>query len=72
MVGLFKIMDMKSDAGHDAAWTGKIVKTSMIFVPSKDGISHNSSAYTNPEACSLGAQILVRAMGFLEFSVPVF
>jgi acetylornithine deacetylase/succinyl-diaminopimelate desuccinylase-like protein len=61
-VGVSKIMDMKSGAGHDAAWTSKVVKTSMIFVPSKDGISHNPSEYTSPEDCSLGTLILLQAV----------
>jgi len=32
--------------------------TAMIFVPSKDGISHNAAEYTAPEALFLGAQAL--------------
>jgi len=47
-VGPSKVMYMKSGAGHDAAWTSKVVKSSMIFVPSKDGISHNPAEYTTP------------------------
>ncbi|TVY94493.1 N-carbamoyl-L-amino-acid hydrolase [Lachnellula willkommii] len=61
-VGSSKIMDMKSGAGHDAAWTSKVVKSSMIFVPSKDGISHNPAEYTTPEDCALGAQVLLQAV----------
>lgn len=61
-VGTSQIMDMKSGAGHDAAWTSKVVKTSMIFVPSKDGISHNPAEYTSPEDCALGAQVLLGAV----------
>jgi hydantoinase/carbamoylase family amidase len=61
-VGLSQMMDMKSGAGHDAAWTSKVVKTTMIFVPSKDGISHNPEEYTSPEDCALGAQILLGAV----------
>ncbi|KAH9218958.1 hypothetical protein DL95DRAFT_331656 [Leptodontidium sp. 2 PMI_412] len=61
-VGPSQIMDMKSGAGHDAAWTSKVVKTTMIFVPSKDGISHNPAEYTSPEDCALGAQILLQAV----------
>jgi hydantoinase/carbamoylase family amidase len=61
-VGFSKIIDMKSGAGHDAAWTSKVVKTSMIFVPSKDGISHSPAEYTSPEDCSLGAQVLLQAV----------
>lgn len=56
------IMDMKSGAGHDSAWTSKVVPTSMIFVPSKDGISHNPNEYTSPEDCALGAEVLLGAV----------
>jgi hydantoinase/carbamoylase family amidase len=57
-----KIIEMKSGAGHDAAWTSKVVKTSMIFVPSKDGISHNPNEYTSPDDCALGAQVLLQSV----------
>jgi hydantoinase/carbamoylase family amidase len=56
------IMDMKSNAGHDSAWTSKVVPTCMIFVPSRDGISHNPAEYTSPEDCALGAQVLLNAV----------
>lgn len=61
-VGTDKIMEMKSGAGHDCAWTSKVVPSSMIFVPSKDGISHDPAEYTSPEDCALGAQILLQAV----------
>ncbi|KAF2002466.1 amidase [Amniculicola lignicola CBS 123094] len=57
-----QIMDMKSKAGHDSAWTSRVCPTSMIFVPSKDGISHNPNEYTSPEHCALGAQILLQSV----------
>lgn len=57
-----QIMDMKSRAGHDSAWTSRVCPTSMIFVPSKDGISHNPNEYTSPEHCTLGAQLLLNAV----------
>ncbi|RDW73946.1 Zn-dependent exopeptidase-3 [Coleophoma crateriformis] len=61
-VGEAMVMDMKSGAGHDAAWTSKVVKSSMIFVPSKDGVSHNPAEYTSPEDCALGTQVLLQAV----------
>ncbi|KAH7393070.1 hypothetical protein BKA66DRAFT_411274 [Pyrenochaeta sp. MPI-SDFR-AT-0127] len=61
-VGETQIMDMKSRAGHDSAWTSRVCPTSMIFVPSKDGISHNPHEYTSPEHCTLGAQVLLDAV----------
>lgn len=33
----------------------------MIFVPSREGISHNPEEYTSPEHCALGAQVLLDA-----------
>jgi hydantoinase/carbamoylase family amidase len=57
-----QVMDMLSRAGHDSAWTSRVCPTSMIFVPSKDGISHNPHEYTSPEHCALGAQILLNAV----------
>lgn len=62
-------MDMKSRAGHDSAWVSQVCPTSMIFVPSKDGISHNPNEYTSPEHCALGAQVLLNAV--LEYDARV-
>jgi hydantoinase/carbamoylase family amidase len=61
-VGEGQTMEMKSRAGHDSAWTSRVCPTSMIFVPSKDGISHNPHEYTSPEHCALGAQVLLDAV----------
>ncbi|RFU28613.1 hypothetical protein B7463_g7718, partial [Scytalidium lignicola] len=57
-----QIMDMKSRAGHDSAWVSQVCPTSMIFVPSKDGISHNPNEYTSPEHCALGGQVLLNSV----------
>ncbi|KAI4744706.1 amidase [Aureobasidium sp. EXF-12298] len=53
---------MTSGAGHDSVYTSKRVPTTMIFVPSKDGVSHNPVEYTKPEDCALGAQVLMQAV----------
>jgi hydantoinase/carbamoylase family amidase len=53
--------DMTSGAGHDSVYTSRHVPTSMIFVPSRAGISHNPSEYTKPEDCALGAQVLMQS-----------
>src|SRR5215467_8831585 len=34
-------MDIVSGAGHDACYVARVAPTAMIFVPCKDGISHN-------------------------------
>ena len=32
----------------------------MVFIPCKDGISHNIAEYTSPEQIEAGIQVLVR------------
>lgn len=38
---------MPSGAGHDAMILGKYIPTGMLFVPSKNGISHNPEEFTS-------------------------
>jgi len=40
---------MISGAGHDSCYTNRRCPTSMIFTPTKDGISHNPTEYCSPE-----------------------
>jgi hydantoinase/carbamoylase family amidase len=55
-------MEMVSGAGHDSVYASKICPSSMIFVPCRDGISHNPREFTSPEDCALGAQVLLQAV----------
>jgi hydantoinase/carbamoylase family amidase len=48
-VGESLVDELISFAGHDSAETAVVTPTAMIFVPSKDGISHNPSEYTSEE-----------------------
>jgi N-carbamoyl-L-amino-acid hydrolase len=34
----------------------------MIFVPCRDGISHNEAEFTSKEQCAAGAQVLLQAV----------
>jgi N-carbamoyl-L-amino-acid hydrolase len=52
---------MISGAGHDAINVASVAPTAMIFVPSKDGISHNETEYSSPEACAAGCNVLLLA-----------
>jgi N-carbamoyl-L-amino-acid hydrolase len=61
----FSTRDMISGAGHDAAYVARVAPASMIFVPCKDGISHNEVEYSSKEQCAAGAQVLLQAV--LEF-----
>jgi beta-ureidopropionase / N-carbamoyl-L-amino-acid hydrolase len=53
--------DIVSGAGHDAVYMARVVPTAMIFVPCKDGISHNEVEYASPQACEDGANVLLHA-----------
>jgi beta-ureidopropionase / N-carbamoyl-L-amino-acid hydrolase len=54
--------DIISGAGHDAAYVARVAPTAMIFVPCKDGISHNEAEYSSKEQCAAGAQVLLQAV----------
>jgi N-carbamoyl-L-amino-acid hydrolase len=58
----YESRDITSGAGHDAAYIARIVPATMIFVPCKDGISHNEAEWTSPEACAAGTQVLLNAV----------
>lgn len=58
----FSTLDIISGAGHDAAHTASIVPTTMIFVPSEGGLSHNEAEATSSAECTAGAQVLLDAV----------
>ena len=58
----FSSREMISRAGHDAAFIARVAPASMIFVPCKDGISHNETEYSSKEQCAAGAQVLLQAV----------
>lgn len=54
---------MPSRAGHDAQNTARHgIPTAMIFVPSRDGISHAPAEWTSWDDCALGAEMLRRTV----------
>jgi len=50
---------MPSGAGHDAQMFAPNCPTAMIFVPSKDGLSHNIDEFTDAQDLAAGAQVLL-------------
>jgi N-carbamoyl-L-amino-acid hydrolase len=50
---------MTSGAGHDAQMMARICPAAMIFVPSKDGISHNPGEYTDDQSLLQGSSVLL-------------
>lgn len=51
---------MPSGAGHDAMNMAGICPTGLIFVPSRDGISHHHEEFTSLEQIGAGAAVLER------------
>jgi len=51
-----------SGAAHDAVYLSRIAPTAMIFVPCKDGISHNETEDARPEHLEAGANVLLHAL----------
>ncbi|MDX2485019.1 MAG: Zn-dependent hydrolase [Pseudodonghicola sp.] len=49
---------MPSGAGHDAQMFAPNCPSAMIFVPSRDGISHNITEFTAPEQIAPGVALL--------------
>ena len=56
------VMDIVTGAGHDAVYMAAVAPTAMIFVPCKDGISHNEIEDAKPEHLEAGANVLLDAM----------
>jgi N-carbamoyl-L-amino-acid hydrolase len=53
--------DITSGAGHDACYLAGVTPTAMVFIPCKDGLSHNEAESATPEHCTAGAAVLLGA-----------
>ena len=58
--------DMPSGAVHDAGEISRIAPMGMIFVPSRDGISHAPQEFTSWEDCANGVEVLYRSILLLD------
>jgi N-carbamoyl-L-amino-acid hydrolase len=58
----YSTMDVVSGAGHDAIYTARVAPSGMIFVPCKDGISHNEIEDAQPAHLEAGCNVLLHAM----------
>ena len=55
-------MACTSGPGHDAVFMARVAPTGMIFIPCKDGISHNEIEHAEPEHVTAGANVLLHAV----------
>ena len=58
-------LDMASGAYHDAMVLGARVPIGMIFVPSRDGLSHHPDEFTEPAELDLGVNVLAGTLAKL-------
>ncbi|HSC76917.1 MAG TPA: M20 family metallo-hydrolase, partial [Candidatus Acidoferrales bacterium] len=55
-------LTMPSGAGHDAQSMARLCPMGMIFVPSRDGISHSPQEYSRSEEVACGCEALYRTI----------
>lgn len=58
----YPAMPIVSGAGHDSVYLSRIAPTGMIFIPCRDGISHNEQEYATPEQIAQGANVLLHSL----------
>ena len=58
-------MDVYSAAGHDARQLHYFCPTAMVFIPCRDGISHNPNEWAEPAHAAAGARLLADALWHL-------
>ncbi|MEB3321962.1 MAG: Zn-dependent hydrolase, partial [Synechococcaceae cyanobacterium] len=57
---------LPSRASHDAQEMGRLTAMGMIFVPSRQGVSHSAEEFTSPEQCAQGVQVLLETLARLD------
>jgi hydantoinase/carbamoylase family amidase len=61
-----RAISMPSWAGHDAKILAPLLPVGLIFVPSKNGVSHAPDEFTDPAHLAAGVQILLDAVCLLD------
>jgi N-carbamoyl-L-amino-acid hydrolase len=57
--------DLISAAGHDARYLQEICPSAMVFVPCRDGVTHNEAEYTEPADLYAGTRVLADVLAGL-------
>jgi N-carbamoyl-L-amino-acid hydrolase len=58
----YPFLEIVSGAGHDAVYVARVAPTAMIFVPCKDGVSHNELEDAKADDLAAGCNVLLQAM----------
>jgi len=67
----FESTRILSGAFHDALFVNRVAPAAMIFVPCRDGLSHNEAEYVEPKHAIAGCQVLARTTLFLAKGMAV-
>ena len=54
--------EMVSGAGHDSVYLSRVAPTAMIFIPCKDGLSHNELEHAEKEHAVAATKVLLHAV----------
>ena len=60
--GGYSSLEIVSGAGHDAVYVASVAPAAMIFVPCREGISHNELEDAKPADLAAGCNVLQHAM----------
>ncbi|GAA0532843.1 Zn-dependent hydrolase [Halorubrum ejinorense] len=55
-------LDLHSGAAHDAMRISRVTDSSLLFAPSRDGVSHNPREWTDWDDCAAATEVLGGAM----------
>jgi beta-ureidopropionase / N-carbamoyl-L-amino-acid hydrolase len=64
-----KQQDIVSGAGHDAAFLSQVAPAAMLFVPSREGMSHCAQEWTDSHALAKGVATVLRAVRAFDSEV---
>ena len=71
VVGLGRVPDLGTGAGHDAGVLSFVVPTAMLFVRNPTGVSHSPAEFADRADCLAGVEALAAAMADWVSTVPV-
>ena len=57
-----RTLRLPSGAFHDAQFAAGVCPSAMIFVPCRNGVSHNPAEYSSPEQLAAGTAVLLRTL----------
>ena len=55
-------VDIVSGAGHDAVYLSAVAPTGMLFIPCKDGLSHNEAESISEAHSAAGAEVTLQTV----------